>query len=332
MPDIVLSGNTAWSAANPGATDNVYLNGFNLTLDGADASTYTCSLIKACASDGATATAGTIVASNATSTITANLMAGTVALLTYTNKTMTVNGTATGGSGTSAHCVYQTGGITTVTNAKGGSGGGSAGVAAYGNYNAASRFYCTSATGGDGTNSCHGVNLWGNMTSYITNATGGGNATSWGANMSIGTLYLTNAYGSPTSAAGGLSQVNGTVTITNATGGGAANSYGASISVGTLIVGVAKGGTHALAHGVSITGNSVVTINAVDLSGTGQPFGGGTTKFADGVRLKYLDISSNGKIFYGADLMPLTADVRNGINYGGADYQGVLKRHFAYKG
>jgi hypothetical protein len=84
---------TAWSSLSPAAGDNIYLNGGTLSLDGADASTYTCGSIKATASNGSTITAGEITLTNATSTISAGtLQSGSAALIKpVAGKTLTLN-------------------------------------------------------------------------------------------------------------------------------------------------------------------------------------------------------------------------------------------------
>src|ERR1035437_682105 len=108
MSDINLTGAAVWSTCNGGTTpasgDTVYLGttgatGYALTLDGANSSTYTCVAIKALSGPAGTPNGGTVVLGNATSTITAVLQAGTATLLTCgTGKTLTINGTATGGT------------------------------------------------------------------------------------------------------------------------------------------------------------------------------------------------------------------------------------------
>ena len=158
MSDIVLGGDANWSTCKaggpPGATDNIYLNGHTLNLDGANASTYTCALIKAAQANGTTLTNSIVALGNAISTISANLFSGTTnSLITLAgNKTLTingslqagtisvlnisagsntvaVNGTATGGSAAGAYGILVSADTTfSVTNLVGGSFAGADGL------------------------------------------------------------------------------------------------------------------------------------------------------------------------------------------------------------
>lgn len=250
MADIVLAANANWSTCNgggpPGATDNIYLNGWTLTLD---AGTCTCALIRACASNGSTATGGTVVAPTGT-VINANLFAGTDVLLTLSaNTSVTINGTATAGATALKHCVYLTSASAAVALA----------------------------------------------------AAVGGSAAVCGCFVS-----------------------NGTATIGTATGGSAVGAHGCYFNNGTATIGMTKGGSVVGASGVMQIGGTL-TVNGTDLTGVGQPVGGGTLKIADGVRLQFQDADGNAKKFYGDSEMPAAADVWNGVSYGAADFTGTKR-------
>jgi hypothetical protein len=74
----------------------------------------------------------------------------------------------------------------------------------------------------------------------------------------------------------------------------------------------------------AINNIGTMTINGVDLTGTGLPFGGGTTKIADGVLLQFQDAAGNAKKFYGDSEMPAKTDVRDQTVYGLTDFRGSL--------
>jgi hypothetical protein len=151
VSDIVLGGDANWSTCNTGATppgggDNVYLNGHTLNLDGANSSTYTCALIKACQADGTTLTNSIITLANAISTITANLFSGTTnSLITLAgNKTLTINGSLQ--AGTISVLTISAGANTVAVNgtATGGSAAGAYGISV----GADTTFSVTNLTGG----------------------------------------------------------------------------------------------------------------------------------------------------------------------------------------
>jgi hypothetical protein len=107
VANIVLAGNANWTTCNggnpPGATDNIYLNGHGLNLNGAGP--FTCALIAAVAANGTTPTLGDITFTDG-ATINANLQAGTSpAMILLGGSSLTVNGNVTGGTAVGAICI-----------------------------------------------------------------------------------------------------------------------------------------------------------------------------------------------------------------------------------
>lgn len=304
MANITLLINSNWSTCSdgnntgspPGSSDNIYLNGFSLTLNTAASETYTCALIKACASNGTTFTAGTIVMGAAASQIlNANITAGlTTTLLTVTSgKTISVNGTITGGAGGTNNIygmLIQAGGaVGNITACIGGSGANNnMGVvnAAYSNGvtsigtatgNAVSSspgFYQSPSAGtvgtindavGGGTGGGGSVGLYCRGTvNNVGTATGGSVSSAYGvitaAGCSIGTI--TNANGS-LYAAGVCHAVGDISLVSTATGGSGTNVNGLLVTGGTVTaVTQAYGGSADGAHGVSCAGGTVTVTSA----------------------------------------------------------------------
>jgi len=256
----------------PLSGDTISLNGYALTLDGSNASTYTCVSIAARVALGGAASAGTIVPANATSTIAANVSAGTVDLITLTsaaNRTLTINGTLTGGTATSKRGIYMTSGTHTIA--------------------------VTSIVGGT-ADSAYAMNLVdGTLTALtVTTATASANAPAIATYIGTNTT-ITNAVAA---AQGAVKMLGGTWNVTNATGGSAAGAHGVSISGGTCTVTKAKGGSVAGAYGIGITGGTGV-VNGVDLTGTGYPVAvnGGILKMAAGIPLQFSDAAGALKVF-----------------------------------
>jgi hypothetical protein len=185
MANITLAINSNWSTCSdgnntgsaPGASDNVYLNGYALTLD---AATCTCALIKACQSNGTTFTTGTIVP-GIFETLNANLWAGLDTLMIPTAGTRVINGTVTGGSTTNKYGIHvYNGGVNlTITSAMGGSG-----YYAYGLYVVSGDAVVSvqNATGGS-QYAAHGVNIDIAVSATIGVAKGGSIATASGIIM-----------------------------------------------------------------------------------------------------------------------------------------------------
>jgi fibronectin-binding autotransporter adhesin len=311
VANITLTVDSNWSTCSngtntgsaPGSTDNIYLNGHALNMDGANSSTYTCTSISA-TTNGSTPSAGTITLANAVSTITASITAGTGTLLTVgTSKTLTINGTVTAGSSSGASGILMsatTSNVTVTTTV-----GSATQSNAYG-------LYVNGADGG---------------TLSVTNANGGATGHGTRINQS-GTYAITNANGGGNGAAGVIatSGYNTGLTIGTATGGSGPNAPGLQLVTGSATIGVAKGGSNATSPGASNQGMSggILTVNGTDLTGTGYPAVtlGGPLRVASSVKLAFSNISGTLTKYYDPTLMPVTTDVRHAVSYGGTDFLG----------
>ena len=330
-----LAGAVVWSTCNggspPGAGDTLYLNSTAvLTLDGADASTYTCVAIKAATSAAPTTynQNGYIVLGNATSTIAANLFAGTADLISLTaaaNRTYTCTGTMTGGSASNIRAMYVNGGTHTLT--------------------------FNNMTAGSSTN-CAALRIDSGTIALAISGTCTGGTNAMGVWLVSGTITIATAIGAAVGGsmynpigAGVYSQATVTATVTTATGG-SNNSPGLYvINAGTFTVTTAKGGTSIGAFGVLVGYGPTCIINGVDLTGTGYPVGtaGGTVKVAAGVPLRFSDaagalktfcpvpalgtvakdvvLCSGGASYIGTRTDADKADVKAGVKYGNPDSQ-----------
>src|ERR1035437_1583164 len=102
MANIVLTKANNWSTCSngantgnaPGASDNIFLNGQTLTLDGGNDSTYTCGSISG-TTNGATASAGQVTSGNAKITIAGNIVGGNDNMISLASKNLTINGNVT---------------------------------------------------------------------------------------------------------------------------------------------------------------------------------------------------------------------------------------------
>ena len=329
MADIVLAGAADWTTCNgggePAAGDTISLNGNALTLNGDDARTYTCVSIGARVSLGGAASGGTIVLNNATSTIAANLLAGTDDLITLAagaNRTLTVNGDGTGGTAATKHCIYVSGGTHTLT-VSGTWTGGSAGDARAINLAGGTvTFTATTAAFVGGGAAAHGLRCAINSTFSAASATGSAASSGNGITASSGTITVTAATGGASVA--GISISGATISVTTATGGSGAGAHGVQVNSGTCTITTAKGGSAAGALGVLADGGTT-TVNGTDLTGTGYAVGvrHGALRLAAGVKLQYLDAAGNPKKFYGPDQMPAVGTVADGTSYGGTDFEGT---------
>jgi hypothetical protein len=90
-------------------------------------------------------------------------------------------------------------------------------------------------------------------------------------------------------------------------------------------VGTAKGGSSAGACG-AFGFQGTLIINGTDLTGTGYPVGvcEATLKVAAGVKLQFHNASAVLTKYYDPTLMPAVTDVKDGVSYGGGDYEGSL--------
>ena len=317
MATITLAANADWSTCNggspPAADDTIHLNTYTLTLN---AATCTCVLIKAC-DVGGTLTTGTITPDICT-TLNANITAGTVALLTLSSGTVSINGNVTGGSAASAYGLKIEGtAVVTVLSCVGGTN-----TTAYGIYQTAGTSIIGTSNGST-THQAKGLVLAGGE-STVTSANGAYTNAN-GVLQSGGTLTIGTATRGSYSSAHGLSRVGGNATVNLAIGGtylSAAGCYSWSGTTTTTTVGVARGS--AIAPGVLFGGGKWV-INGVDFSGAADPIGNaGPVWIADGVLLRFKDASGNAKKFYGDSEMPAAGDVRHGTVYGLTDFSGTM--------
>lgn len=181
-------------------------------------------------------------------------------------------------------------------------------------------------TGGSGS-SAFGIyannNTAGSNVIVNGTVTGGSGATSYGVYAKRDSTITAAKGGSGFFAAGAYCEGN-VHNIGTAEGGSGNGAHGVLASSTTIVVGTAKGGSVVTASGVGF-GWAYVEVGATDLTGAGQPVGVRGVKLADGVLLRFEDAAGNPKRFYGADLIPAEADVKNGVGYGGGDFEGSLE-------
>jgi hypothetical protein len=287
VANITLTVPSAWSTCSdntntgttPGATDNIYLNGYNLTLDGPNGSTYTCASIRGTTGDGVTPALGNIIPSNASSTINANLTAGTTtSFVTTGGKTLAVNGNCVGGSSGNSKMFNVSGTSTLIVTGDitGGSATSAVGISSSGTGNSVT--VTGTVMGGTALNAT-GVLFGNGDTGSIGHAIGSGTASAAGVSISAGANVL----------------------VTIAEGGGALGAHGVSVSAaGIVTVETAKGGTVAGVYGVTSTSTaSTIILDGTDLTGTGYPVATlGMLQVAAGVVLQFSDQSSNLLPFY----------------------------------
>jgi hypothetical protein len=317
----------------PLAGDTVYLGttgstGYALTLDGANNSTYTCTLIQA--SNGTTANSGTIVLGNAISILASSIVGGTSNMITMTGQTLSVINVSTGVTNASVSVILVNSGTNSLTitgnissaNGQGSStiglrfdggtntfsfGGnatGGIGPAIYQNTNTS--FNVGTATGGTGGGG-HGIVLRGNATVNVTTAIGGSAAA--GVQIGNGTttypiLNVTNATGS--SGAPGVLAYFGVTTVTTATG--------------------CVGGFPGVICGLfGSTVSPTVVINGTNLLVLAPPVGYtfGSLRVTGGVRLLFFNGSGSPTKFYDATVMADVKKVLSFYSYGGGDFSGV---------
>lgn len=351
MAVITLAGAADWSTCNggspPGATDDIRLNGFALTLD---AATCTCASIKAVAVDGTTVTAGTLVQDICT-VLNADLVAGSSAVMFPLTGAIAINGAATGGNAAAKYCLSATSGTFnfSLTSAYGGSGTQTAyavilngwdgtftctnavGTASHAVRHITGQIVCTNANGSD-TTSYSGIwSQTATTTSSATNATGGAGAGSigWYISASSGTISVGTSTGGSGDKSVGVKSVGGSVNVTLAEGGDGFCAHGVLLDQSTsattinAVIGTAKGGGVATAAGVCNTASTSCSVAGTDLTGTGPPIGG-MVKITDGALLLYQDAAGNAKKFYGDSEMPAVADVKSDVTYGLTDFTGTF--------
>jgi hypothetical protein len=313
------SSTATWNGGTlPATTDDVYANGFTVTVD----SNRTANTVRTTAGTTAVAGGGFTLSNGVTLTLTgsgSNAIAGASNCVTYSNTsgnsatlignpsgsntttnrwgaantssgTLNITGTPSGGSQVNAYgAINNSSGIINITGSPiGGAGSGADGVrASSGTVN-----IIGTPTGGAGTGG-HGVQYTGTTSGAIT--------------------------GNPTGAVGGgcVFASSGTLSITGSPVGG---STGAGVGVlnsatGTVnISGNATGGTHALAYGASNTGTGTLTVAGTAISATAPGVNGavGATLTSVGAAETGADgiAPLNGKVVF-ANLDTATYGIRN---------------------
>lgn len=322
---ITLAGNASWSTCNggnpPGATDDIYLNGYALTLDGGNNATYTCNTIKARASNGTTLANGTINPGASTPyTLACRLFAGVQSLLTNpVGSTITSLLYAEGGS-TSRHGVVNNGTITTVTGCKGTQAATQ--NTSYGVSNTATGVITTlvSATGGAGAGACPGCYNAGTITTVQLATGGSGGTGNYGLHNEYGSIgTVTSAVGDSGTSSYGVYHSGGTITtVTSCTGGSGTDALGIYVQHGAITnpVGVVKGGSHITAFGFGrypLGVGGVIGIASVDLTGVAAPIGIKNLRLCAGVAMGGVNLAGNAAVVcVDSAGVAAAADVRSG--------------------
>lgn len=311
--------NTAtWNGGTlPAEIDDVYANGFTVTVD----SNRTANTVRTTA--GTTAVAGGLfsVSSGVTLTLTgsgANIIAGssTVVQQATGGTTITVIGNPQGSNTTtniSAIVNTSSGTLNLTGNPIGGSQNGSCGVLT----NIGTINCVGNATGGSGPNA-QGIRVQNasGVLNLTGNATGGSGAAGVSWTGGSGSVIGTVTGGSGSAIPGILNGSSGTITVTgSAVGGSTANAAGATNSAaGTITIsGNATGGSNATAYGASNTSTGTLVLNGKAISATAPGVNGGISATT---QIKELEVGSSciapviGK-FEVVDLSTVTAIVRN---------------------
>jgi len=288
MANYALAANAVWSTCNsgnpPGATDNVYLNGYRLDLDGASA-TYTCVSVTA-TTNGSTPSGGTIgFTGSGTYTLDFNCTAGTeatlIALTSAANRTLIFTKTMAGGTASGIYGVSVASGTHTLSFAN-----ITGGTAVWGLYISGGTNHTLSISGtclgGSGANGQSAVVITGGTfasLSTIPAATGGPSS----ANSKGLEWYLDTP----------------TPVVTLSTGGDISGAHGTVAYNGPVRVTVAKGGSVIGACGAVASLAGTILLDGVDLTGTGYPASSdrGMIKVAAGVPLQFSDAAGALKVF-----------------------------------
>jgi len=292
--------NTAtWNGGTlPAVGDDVYANGFTVTVD----SNRTANTVRTTAGTTAVAGGGFTLANGVTLTLTGsggNAIAGSTTCVTYSGTsgnsativgnpvgsattsarygstntssgTLNITGNPTGGAAGSAHGVLNTstGTVNITGNPFPGAGAASAGAR---NNNSSGTLNITGTLTGSSSNyCCYYLNGGGTITGPVI-AGSGGNA-SGVINDGPGTVVIIGPVtgGSAANAVGALNSAAGTITISgNATGGSNASAYGASnTSTGTLTV----AGKAISATAPAVNGATSATLTSVGTAETGAEY------------------------------------------------------------
>ena len=229
MATILAAANGNWSntatwtgGVVPGAGDIAVANAKTVTLDVA---TITVASLRTDTTGGAT-NGGTFALAMPATTINGDVAAGnqTAIMGPAPGRTLTVNGTVTGGSVSYCYGVHQLGGALTVTNATGG-----AGSSAYGVYQIGGTLTVTNATGGAGAYS-PGVYVAGGQAT-VTDAYGGAGTQAYGCWVNGGEATIDKAWGTA-ALAGGYVQA-GVLTVNEAIGGNTATNTPSVVNANT---------------------------------------------------------------------------------------------------
>lgn len=238
------SSTSTWDGGTlPSSTDDVYANGFTVTID----QDITANTLRTTSGTGITAGGGFVIASGSpVVTIPGGLNAtlyngvNTSYILTISGGTPTINANATAGNQTARHAVNITGGTVTWV---GSATGGSAVASVYGIVVNAATLNLTGAVAGGST----GAAILVNHASAVVNVTG-----------NVTTGNGSSGYGIHVFAAGTL-VVNG-----NVTGGSSNGAYGINIAAAAAVTinGNVTGGTSgSTPHGINLTSTPTLTVN-----------------------------------------------------------------------
>lgn len=252
----VASGN--WSATAtwdggttlPTASDDVYANGFTVTIN-QDVTVLTLNTRA-----GTTAIAGGVFQTSGARTVTADCYAGSSSCLSLTSSTSSILIGDSYGSNTTSSRFGVTINSSCVQNGNAIAGSQSS---TYGSSVTSGGVLNGNATGGSGS-SAHGANLV--LGSTMTgNATGGSGTNAAGVQLGSGSFLNGNATAGTTSGAHGAI-ISGGYMYGNAFGGGTSGAHGINIpSQGcNVFVGDVTGGTVSGSYGISLNNGSVAVV------------------------------------------------------------------------
>jgi len=284
----VVSGNSnsgaTWNTGTvPTASQDVYANGFTVTVNESTSWKTVSNKAGTVASAGGNFT----LSNGVTLTLTGsgnNIIAGTSTCINYSgispNQATLIGNVVASASNTAAHGVNvsQTGTLNLVGDATGGSAGGAIGVV-WSNGTVVMTGDSTGVGSGSEGLRCQGTGtlvLNGNVVASSTTATAGIRFTGNGTATINGNITA----GAVSTAYGVNWPVTGTLTVNgNVVGGSAATTVGViSSSSGTVVInGDATGGTNATAFGASNTGTGTLVVNGKAISNVAPGVNGSTT-------------------------------------------------------
>lgn len=269
----VAAGN--WVAANfnggtlPATDDDVYANGFAVTID----ISITVKSLRTTA--GTTAVAGGSFTTSGAVTVNADSYAGTTTCLNLAINSGSVQNGNSYGSDTTSNRFATLSNLTTVQNGNAYGGSAAAGIAtglSRGTFNG-------DGYGGSGSSNAVGVfsNTGGNFNGNSYGGTG-----SPGALIDYGCIQYGNAFGSTTDAFPGSRVMRGGILSGSATGGDVTGAHGAIVDLGGIFHGAATGSTTANARGVTCTqgGIAMVTL-ATGNAASREGVSGGASEFVE---------------------------------------------------